>query len=561
MFRSNGNKFRNNLNKDIAPDEIFLDSSNISGFNIEQFEGRLEKPIPKKAMIVLFFCFVFLALVFSSKIWFIQIREGRTYLERSENNRLQENYLFSNRGVIYDRSGEELAYNVIHPFEKDFSKRKYSELSGLSHILGYIKYPAKDKDGFYWETSFIGKDGVENYYNDLLTGKNGREIIEINALGNISSQGLIERSEDGQNIYLSIDYKLQNKFFEIISNTANEFKFQGGGGAIIDVETGEILSLVSFPEYDSSILSDGEDNSAINKFVTSPYNPFLNRIISGLYVPGSVIKPFLAAAALNEGLIDPHKKILSTGSISIPNPYFPDKPSVFTDWKAHGLVDMIDALAVSSNVYFYNIGGGFGDQKGLGIKKIESYLRFFGFGDKAGIDLPGEVSGVIPNPEWKKETFQGDEWRLGDTYNVSIGQYGFQVTPIQILRGITALANGGYLLKPTVLKDGKTQEAQSISIKKSAIDLVKEGMRQAVERGTAGGLNVSYVKVAAKTGTAEIGKQFLNSWVAGFFPYENPKYAFVVIMERGPRYNSTGGVYVMRQLLDWMYWNTPQYLE
>lgn len=561
MFRKGNRISKNKLNVDIAPDEIFLDSSNLSDFDEDQFEGRLEKPISKRSMLSIFLSFVILALVFSSKMWFIQVKEGQAYLEISENNRLQESYLFSNRGVIYDRNGVELAYNVIHPDEEDFSKRKFIDLPGFSHLLGYIKYPAKDKDGFYWETSFIGKDGVEKFYNDLLTGRNGREIIEINALGEISSQGLIEHPQDGENISLAIDSRIQTKLFEIIEETSQKVNFQGGGGAIMDIKTGEIITLVSYPEYNSGIISDGENTESIREFLNDPYNPFLNRIVSGLYVPGSVVKPFMTAAALNEGIIDPNKSILSTGSISIPNPYFPDKPSVFTDWKAHGWVNAVDALAVSSNVYFYAIGGGFADQTGLGIERIEKYMRMFGLGEKSNIDIPGEIVGVIPNPSWKEKTFNGDEWRLGDTYNTSIGQYGFQLTPIQILRGISAIANGGVLLNPTVLKIENVGESETISIKKEVLEIVKEGMRQSAKRGTAAGLSVPYVEIGAKTGTAEIGKKYLNSWVTGFFPFENPKYAFVIIMERGPRGNTTGGVYVMRQLLDWMNQNTPQYFE
>jgi penicillin-binding protein 2 len=317
----------------------------------------------------------------------------------------------------------------------------------------------------------------------------------------------------------------------------------------------------SFPEYNSTILSEGSDNDAIANFFADPQKPFLNRAINGLYTPGSVIKPFIAIAALNENIIDPKKEILSSGSISVPNLYFPEMSSIFTDWRAHGLVNMIDALAVSSNIYFYHIGGGYGGQIGLGIEKIEDYLRKFGLAGKTGIDLPVEAEGTIPNPTWKKEVFS-DDWRLGDTYNTVIGQYGFQVTPIQILRGIAAIANGGILLKPKIAMFQESNNFKStLGIKDEAFEIVREGMRQAVERGTAAGLSVPYLKVAAKTGTAEIGKISLNSWVAGFFPYENPKYAFVVIMEKGPIHNSIGGVYVMRQLLDWMNLNTPEYFE
>lgn len=553
--------FLGDLNKEITPDEIFLDSSNLPGFDVDQFEGRLEKPISRKVLYFLMVCFLMVALLFSSKLWFLQIKEGEAYLARSENNRLRHNIIFSNRGVIYDRNDEELAFNSIHPDGKEFAIRKYLDLPGLSHVLGYIKYPTKDKAGFYWETNFNGKDGIEKYYNDTLSGENGLQIIEVDVGDNPYSQSVVKVPKDGESITLSIDSRVQSKLFEIISKAASDFGFQGGAGAIMDVQTGELLSIVSFPEFNSSILSDGSNVSEIEEFFNDPHDPFLNRVVSGLYTPGSIVKPFVALAALNENIINPNKEILSTGSISVPNPYFPDLPSIFTDWKAHGLVDMVDALAVSSNIYFYYIGGGFGDQKGLGIGKIEEYARKFGLAQETGIDLSVEVEGTIPNPAWKKEVF-GDDWRLGDTYNTVIGQYGFQVTPIQVLRAMAALANGGILLEPRVAKTSENPNSKTIlDIKSEAFDVVREGMRQAVERGTASGLGVPYVQVAAKTGTAEIGKSSLNSWVTGFFPYQNPKYAFVVIMERGPRSNSIGGTYVMRQLLDWMNINTPEYFK
>mgnify|MGYP001576812491 FL=1 len=189
-------------------------------------------------------------------------------------------------------------------------------------------------------------------------------------------------------------------------------------------------------------------------------------------------------------------------------------------------------------------------------------MRSFGFVEETGITLSQEERGVIPTPEWKKETFDGEEWRIGDTYNTSIGQYGYQVTPLQMARGVASVANGGILLRPQLLLGGKI-EAQSLDIAPQYFDIVKEGMRLAVTEGTAQGLSMPQVKIAGKTGTAELGalKQFVNSWVVGFFPYENPRYVFTIVMERGPAKNLIGATYVMRQLLDWMILNTPEYLK
>ena len=222
---------------------------------------------------------------------------------------------------------------------------------------------------------------------------------------------------------------------------------------------------------------------------------------------------------------------------------------------------MRGALAVSSNVYFYSIGGGFKDQKGIGISNIEKYVRMFGFGAVTGMSISGEQEGVIPSPEWKAEVFEGDDWRLGDTYNTSIGQYGFQVTPIQAVRAVSALANGGRLITPT-LKANEKAGGSSLALSEDDIAVVTEGMRQAVTDGTAKGLYYTDFAVAAKTGTAELGtrKEKVNSWIVGFFPYDKPKYAFAILMEGGRSDNLIGGVSIMRKLFDFMKVNTKEYV-
>ena len=381
----------------------------------------------------------------------------------------------------------------------------------------------------------------------------------------VQSESIALPANDGENITLSIDAKVQSKMYEFIESLAGQVGFDGGAGIIMNINNGEILSMASFPEYSSQVLSDGEPKEKIIEYSRDKNNPYLNRVSSGLYTPGSTVKLFISLGALNEKIIDPDKQILSTGSISIPNSYFPDKESVFVDWKAHGLVNMRDAIAVSSNVYFYEVGGGFEGQKGLGIENIEKYMRIFGFGEKTNIysdEILKEEIGVIPNPQWKEENFAGDEWRIGDTYNTAIGQYGFQVTALQLVRAVAAIANSGKLYKPTLLL-GDGGDSDRAFVRNKYYPIVREGMRQAVTDGTAKGLYIPQVKIAAKTGTAELGttKNFVNSLVVGFFPYDNPKYAFAVIMERGRRNNTIGALYVMRQLFEWMVINTPEYLK
>lgn len=333
----------------------------------------------------------------------------------------------------------------------------------------------------------------------------------------------------------------------------------------MDIKTGELLALTSYPEYNPSILSNGKDKKVISSYFSDKRKIFLNRAVSGLYTPGSIVKPFVAYGALAEDIISPIKQILANGSISIPNPYFPEKKSVFKDHGSFGYVDMAKAIAVSSDVYFYEIGGGFQDQKGLGIVNIDKYARMFGLADKTGIDLGGEKSGTIPTPEWKAKTFNGEIWRVGDTYNTAIGQYGFQVTPLQMARAVAGIASEGVLPTPHLRLADDSFEAKKVTIPidQEKINVVKNGMRKAVTEGTATALNLPSVKVAAKSGTAQIGvgNTNTNSWIVGFFPYENPKYSFAILMERGPKQASGNATRVMSEVVDFMSVNTPEYIK
>ena len=563
-------------NSFVEPDEIFLDSKNLQNFNRQQFEGRIEKPITKKTIFALGIFFLFFVLVFFARLGYLQIMEGETNYKRSESNTLEKVLIFADRGIIYDRNKVELAWNKknedpailsgeeVKKIETGFGIREYKS-PGFGHLLGYVSYPAKDKMGNYWQNEFEGLDGLEKEYQGKIKGENGSKITETDAGGVIHSENIVNAPKRGMDLVTTVDSRIQTKLFSAIKNLSENFSFSGGAGVIMDVRNGEIIASTSFPEYNSEILSLGKDTKIIEGYLADKRKVFLDRTISGLYTPGSIVKPFLALGALAENIIDPYKKILSTGSISIPNPYFPDQKSVFKDWRANGWTDMREALAVSSDVYFYSIGGGFEDQKGLGIVRLEKYARIFGIGSPTGVDLPDEKGGVIPSPEWKIKNFAGDPWRIGDTYHTAIGQYGFQVTPMEMARAVGAIANSGTLVSPHFILRDKVMETKiiPINLEKAYFQIIHEGMWQAVTYGTATTLNVPYVEVAAKTGTAQIGaaKNKVNSWIIGFFPYQNPKYAFAIMMESGPTSSSVSASTVMRGLLDWMSVNTPEYFE
>lgn len=544
---------------ELNPDDIFLDASNPSGFDQSRLEGRLEKPVSQGtfAGIGLAILLMFTALVVQAAN--LQVRQGHEYAERSERNRLRPQVLFAERGAIVDRNGEALVYNEEG---KDGFVRRVYEYPGFSHLLGYVSYPKKDSSGNFYETEIVGLNGVEEAMNTVLAGKNGTLLVEEDAHGDIQSSGTVSPAEKGQTVTLSIDARAQRAFANAVSSLADRIPFMGGSAILMDVHTGEVLALVSYPEYDPNVLSSGGPSDVIASYQTNSRRVYLDRAVSGLYTPGSIFKPMVAAGAISDGVVSPSWGIVSTGSISIPNPYNPDKPSIFKDWKAHGWVDARRAIAVSSDVYFYAVGGGYGDVKGLGIERLKHWYEAFGLTSKTGIELSGEATGFVPTPAWKQEKYD-EPWRLGDTYNTSIGQYAMQVTPLEAARAVAAVANGGKLVKPTLVKDAPLQ-GQTIQISQAALQVAREGMRMGTTEGTSLGLNaLPFVKVAGKTGTAQLGvnNEFYNSWSVGYFPYDKPKYAWVVVMERGPSTNSIGGIFATYQALSELHRTAPEYFE
>jgi penicillin-binding protein 2 len=550
-------------------DEILMDSRNIPSFDTQQFEGRIERAISKQSIVAVGGFFLLIVIVFSFRLGVLQIKKGNSYLELSKKNSLDSQIIFANRGVIFDRNGIELAWNERTPemTEFDYSHRAYIGTPGNGLLLGYIKYPQKDKAGFYWQKTFIGMDGIEESLDTELNGTNGSKIIETSAYGDVSSENIINQPIDGKNLHLTVDARLQAAMYDSIKKLSEDIGYQGGAGAMMDITSGELIVATSYPEYDPHIVSEGIEKEIIKGYLESEQKPFLNRLVSGLYSPGSTVKPFIAMGALHEGLVTPETTVVSTGAIKIPNPYDPTQFTLFRDWKegGHGVTNLAKALAESVNTYFYTIGGGYGSQKGLGISGIEEYIKLFDIGDKTGIDIGGEVSGVVPSPEWKKTNFKDDPvWRLGDTYHTSIGQYGFQVTPVEMLRAMSAIANSGTLITPHVLIDTPiTFKKLDITMSEEDYSAVRTGLRQVITSGTGALLNVPYVHIAAKTGTAQAGahNKFVNSWVVGFFPYEHPKYAFVVLMEKGPSQGERSASFAMRAFIDLVKEQAPEYFN
>jgi penicillin-binding protein 2 len=545
-------------------DEVLLDISNLPSFNTGRLEGRRELPITPRNIMTIGIIFAVVAVGFLSKIYTLQVVEGARYREISTGNNVNSTVIIAERGVVYDRRGEMLIWNENDFTDQyDFPVRAYTDRLGLGQLIGYVSYPQKDNRGFYFRTEYLGRTGVESAFEEQLHGANGEKIIEVDALGAVVGEHALRAPVAGGELTLSVDAALSEAMYQIIATTSAQAGFRSGAAAIMDVRTGEIIAMTSFPSYDPEVMADGDDTALIASYTTDDRLPFLNKVVSGVYTPGSIVKPFVAYGALAESLISPNKEIVSTGELVIPNPYNPSNPSIFRDWRAHGVMTMREAIAFSSNVYFYIVGGGFGDQPGLGITKLDYYYRLFGMGTTTGINVAEEQAGVVPNPAWKAAVFN-DDWRLGDTYFTSIGQYGFQTTPLQMLRAYAALANGGTLLTPHVVK-GTQSAGIDLDLDPAYVRIVHEGMRKTVNYpgGTARGLERSDVAIAAKSGTAEIGagNAYVNSWAAGFWPYEEPRYAFILMMDKAPRTNALGATRIMGQVMDWIAINRPEYLS
>ncbi len=546
----------------IEPDEILIDAANLPAFDTSRLEGRIERPIGVQTFRSFLTMLILLSTVLVGQLVNLEVVRYGALAKRAEANSLTQNTIPATRGVITDRFGITIAKNVFLGEAFSSTTRAYPLGEIAANLVGYVSYPKRDQNGFWYQEDMQGVSGIEAALNERLAGKNGLKIAETDASGKTVSGSVVREAQAGEDIRLSIDADVQKELYTEIQHRSQTSGWRGGAGALIDIKTGELLALVSYPSYDPEVMSSGEPTQTVQAFLTDPRSPFLDRAISGLYTPGSVVKPFMATAALETHTISPEKQILSTGSISVPNPYDPAHPSVFKDWRVNGLVDMRHAIAVSSDVYFYEVGGGFEDQPGLGISAIEHYMRLFGFGEQTGVSIAGEEPGTIPDPEWKANNFDGESWFLGDTYHTAIGQYGFQITLIQLVRSVAAIANGGTLITP-VVEAGQKGVATPIPVSDGNLEIVREGMRLCVTEGICQALAVSGVHVAGKTGTAEVGEhnEYRNSLVEGFFPYEHPRYAFAVVMERANAGALQGAPSVMGVVLSWLVAHKPDMIQ
>ncbi|MFA6131564.1 MAG: penicillin-binding protein 2 [Patescibacteria group bacterium] len=440
------------------------------------------------------------------------------------------------------------------------TKRQYeSSAVSLSHVLGYtgkinVEEFAELENSGYRRTDEIGKTGIEASWETALRGQPGRRLVEVDASGNETAIFSEEAAVKGSAVTLSIDLELQKVVEQYLSEAAKKINRSRASAVVMNPNNGEVLALVSLPSYDSNLFSGGIDKESYVALSENPNQPLFPRATAGEFPSGSIFKPYVAAAALTEGIITPTTSFLSTGGLTIGQWFFPD-------WKAggHGITNVRKALAESVNTFFYTIGGGYDSFTGLGVEKITDYARIFGFGQKTGIDLTGEADGFLPSKIWK-ETTKGERWYVGDTYHLAIGQGDLLVTPIQMAAALSVLANGGTKYTPHLVMEVDDQpvylpnETLSIPLKE-AIEVVREGMRQAVTSGSAIRLNSLPITSAGKTGTAQIGgTEETHAWFTGFAPYDNPEIAVVILIEEGGEGSSTA-VPVAENIFRWWYNN------
>ncbi|WP_322801545.1 penicillin-binding protein 2 [Thermoflexus sp.] len=474
-------------------------------------------------------------------------------------------------------------------------QRRYPTGPLTAHVVGFVgRIPAEQAaryqaQGYDPAVDRVGLSGLEYALEPWLRGTKGARYVEEDARGRPVRVLAEIPPQAGARITLTLDLELQAAARAALQAKLEELNRIAGReitrrGVVLAMRptTGEILAMVSLPDYDNNWFVSPDLPQAYSRLVEDPFAPLLNHAIASQFAPGSSFKPIVAAAALQEGVITPRTRLFDPGEIVIPNRYFPNDPGLaqhFFCWlrSGHGWQDVVDALANSCNVFFYKVAGGYdvpGEPvfEGLGIERLVRYMHAFGLGRPTGIELPGEAAGQVPDPEWKRKTF-GETWSTGDTYNLGIGQGYLLVTPLQLLNAISAIANGGTLYRPTLVReiagpDGNLLKAFQpevmgrLPIAPEHLTVVRDGMVAAVERGTAVRAQIPGIRIAGKTGTAEFcddlalrmglcsGRRLpSHAWFVAFAPAEAPEIAILVFIWNGGE-GSQNAAPVAREVLE-----------
>lgn len=623
LFVKNLNKKKiSKQNKGLDTEEVFWDAF-LSKKKSSVFKKKLAVPLSARIVFYLRIVFVLVVLLTLAKTCQFQIYGYEKYSEMAERNKFAVYSLQSHRGVFYDKNfnqivvnrpsfdlvfqreyypenqeqGKEILEKVAWILNKDakelkdkllFSDEKemyvlrgldYRQLilleSNIEELKGFFIHDSSVRDyidgpmfshilGYHRRTG--PGAGLELYYNEQLSPKPGKVMAERDVYGNILGQETMYLPEPGNSLILHLDSEFQEFLYKTMEKEMKQAEVKKGVAVAMDPNTGGVLAMVSFPTYDNNLFSRGISSEAWDQITKDRELPLVNRAIAGKYPSGSVIKPLVGLAALEEQIINPRTSFNCAGEIVIENPWNPDEPTFFRDWAVHGITDIRKAIAQSCNVFFYTVGGGYENFKGLGADKIKEYLSLFGWNEKTGIDLPGESSSFVPDRMWKRDNFSSPQniWTVGDTYHLSIGQSYLTATPLAVNSSMATIANKGTLFRPQMVqriidKDKEVVEeifpeiVRDNFISPENMEIVRLGMRDAVTYGSAVALNSLPVTAGAKTGTAEIGKPgFYHNWISVFAPYENPEIVITIMLEEveGLR---VAVIPVVRQALEWYF--------
>jgi penicillin-binding protein 2 len=555
---------------------------------------------------------------FLGMFWYLQVVKGSDFALLAENNRLRRIALPPTRGVLFDRRDEVLAstrpalnlvlireglqdadgqlkrlesvlgipyastrdrLQAMHKrptFEPlvikedvqlaDIAKvearrewfpsveveetalRDYPDGPAIAHAVGYVgevneAQLAKIGDGSIQQGDIVGKSGIERQYDEILRGRRGWKLVTVNSLGRpfgTSQTGRVP--EDGQPLRLTIDKQLQHTLVEALAEEV-------GSGIFMDPNTGAVLALASTPGYDPNVFTAPVSHTTWMTLINDPRRPLNDRAISSFYAPGSTFKVLMTIAGLESGTITPSSAVTCPGAVTIYG-------RQFLCWKkgGHGYVDVHRALVHSCNVFYYLLG------RRMGIDTITKYSKMFGIGEISGIDIPGETRGNPPSAEWK-EKFRKEKWYPGDTISVSIGQGLLAVTPLQMATMISAVANGGTLVKPHLARDAQAPPVK-LPVSAGTLAVIRAALADVVEEGTATRAQLGPIRVAGKTGTAQVFKKSAgidadklpkderdHAWFVGYAPADKPEIAFAIVIEHGGHGGTTAAP-VARKVLE-----------
>lgn len=506
--------------------------------------------------------------------------------------------------------------------------RDYPTGSLTANFIGFLGPISSLEEGYYSERGFvtnrdkIGYAGLERYFESILSGKPGKRVVEVDVGGQVIRDTVpVISALPGQNVYTTIDTRLQQAAESILLGEIEgwnaylgELRMTSGVVLAMNPQTGEILAMVSYPTYENNRMARIIPAYYYQQLNADVRNPLLNQAVGAELPAGSVFKITTALGALNEGVVTPEQVITTPPEIQLANKYTPNDPGnskTYVDWNKDGFgeLNFIGGISNSSNVYFYQLGGGDADElgtgvpnevpEGLGICRLGTYARALGYGDYLGIELPDEADGIVPDPKWKRIA-HGENWSTGDTYITSVGQGFVTATPLQILISAATIANNGRLMQPTIIEEISNAEGEVIipfdpvlkwdltvdpvieiysdptsaggceakitgettTVEPWVIEKIQEGMRAAVTSGTLEDIfkNTS-IAAAGKTGTAEYCDTFANekglcipgswpshAWTVAYAPYDNPEIAVIAFVYNGGEGASVAGPIVRRTL-------------